>query len=236
MIPKTIHCCWFSGEAKPSLVARCLASWRRHAPGFEIREWDVPALRREFDALPGFVEAALKAKKWAFASDWARFAVVERFGGVYFDLDVELVAPIDDLVADGKGFFALETEDPFRVDPGFGFAAPPGDEVIRALAARYESLVFDPACHLDQNCASLSTALLRPWRESGRLAFRLLPPPVFNPKGCANGRLRLTAATRGIHHYGMSWMNWRQRLAYRVLPHLGIDLHPLVMWWRRRSV
>jgi len=45
MIPKTIHCCWFSGERKSALVRRCMESWRMFAPDFEIREWDVLALR-----------------------------------------------------------------------------------------------------------------------------------------------------------------------------------------------
>lgn len=233
MIPKIIHCFWFSGEKKPTLMSQCIKSWRKYASDFDIREWNVDMLRSEFGKLPSFAEDAIAAKKWAFASDWARFAVIERFGGVYLDLDVELIRSIDDLIADGHGFFALETDNPVLVDPGYGFAAPSGDSAVKALVKRYEKLTFDPACHLSQNCSTVSTDVLMPLIETGKLNQRLLPPTFFNPKGCATGKPCITIETRGIHHFNMGWTNWKQRLAYKILPRLGINVHPLVMMLRK---
>ncbi len=220
MIPKVIHCCWFSGESKPPLARRCLASWRKFAPDFEIREWDVEALRQTLGALPAFAEAALKARKWAFASDWARFAVVGRFGGVYLDLDVELIAPLAAATAAG-GFFAAAQDD--WVDPGLGFAAEAGDVVIAEIVKRYETMEFNSACHLSQSCPEVVNPIVR-----GRV--RVLPPEVFNPKGGCSGRIRLTEKTIGIHHYAASWFNWKQRLAYRIMPRLGLG--GLLPWLR----
>ena len=91
MIPKVIHCCWFGGR-KTNLAEECLASWRRFAPGWEIREWgleDMLAL-----SPPQFVKDAVAMRKWAFAADWLRFAALHAGGGVYLDMDVELVAPL----------------------------------------------------------------------------------------------------------------------------------------------
>lgn len=227
MIPKIIHCCWFSGERKPALVRRCLKSWRWVASDFTIREWDVAALRTMTGGtLPPFVEAALKAKKWAFASDWARFAIIASEGGVYLDLDVELVKPLNDVIAEGP-FFACSTDDPPWVDPGIGFSAEKGDVVCAVIARKYETMTFDPACHLNQACPAIVNGILADYPERRRLKAA-----VFNPKGNCAGRVTLTDETVAIHHYAASWFNWKQRLAYVILPRMGINVGAILKWVR----
>jgi len=228
MIPKIIHCCWFSGERKSALARRCLASWRRFAPDWKIREWTVEGLEKVVGSrgLPRFFTDALAAKKWAFASDWARFAVVAAEGGVYLDLDVELIKPIDDLL-DGGAFFALSSDAPRWVDPGLGFAAEKGDAVCAAIARRYEAMTFDPSCHLSQTCPAIVNEMLKACPER-----RLLPAAVFNPKGTCAGKIRLSPETRAIHHFAAGWFNWKQRLAYIVLPKLKLD--GILKLWSRR--
>ena len=231
MIPKIIHCCWFSGEAKPALMRRCLASWRKFAHDFEIREWDLGRLEKlggGGGALPPFVREALAARKWAFASDWARFAIIAAEGGVYLDLDVELVKPIGDLLAGGP-FFALSSDNPPWVDPGLGFAAEKGDAVCAAIARKYETMTFDPSCHLSQTCPSIANEVIRTFPER-----RLLPAAVFNPKGTCAGKIVLTSETVAIHHFAASWFNWRQRLVYKILPKIGLDVGHFVRWLRRK--
>ena len=207
MIPKVIHCFWFSGERKTPLAEMCMASWRRFAPGWEIREWTVDDLRRAFRP-PKFFDDAIGRRKWAFASDWARFAVIAEMGGVYLDMDVELVAPIDGIVECGP-FFALSVDSPEWADPGLGFAAERGDAVCAAIAERYGAMEFDPACHLSQTAPAVANKVLKSFPERRRL-----PASVFNPKGGVAGMVRLSPDTVAIHHYAASWFNWKQRLAY----------------------
>jgi len=231
---KLIHCCWFSGEKKPALAEKCLASWRRFCPDWEIREWTIERLRDlaagsgGSGRLPQFVEDALKGRKWAFASDWARFAVVAAEGGFYLDLDVELVKPLDALL-EGGPFFALSADDPPWVDPGLGFAAETGDEVCVAISRKYETMTFDGSCHLSQTCPAIANEVILRFPER-----RLVPAAVFNPKGTCAGRVRLTEETVAIHHYAASWFNWKQKLAYKVLPRLGIDVGAIVRGLRMR--
>lgn len=227
MIPKIIHCFWFSGEEKPALMRKCLASWQKFAPSYEIREWDIKALERRFGDLPRFVRGALSARKWAFASDWARFAVIAAEGGVYLDLDVELVKPIDDLVESGS-FFALSSDEPRWVDPGLGFAAEKGDEICAAIARKYETMTFDPECHLNQTCPSIVNEILKGYPQA-----RCLGAVVFNPKGTCAGTVRILPETRAIHWYAASWFNWKQRLVYKILPRMGIDVGRIVRWLRK---
>ena len=102
MIPKVIHCFW-AGGPKTKLAEKCLASWRKYAPGWEIREWNLEDLgvgdscSGTKDEIPSFVWKAIAARKWAMVSDYMRMRVLKEFGGIYLDLDVELVKPIDEL-------------------------------------------------------------------------------------------------------------------------------------------
>ena len=109
MIPKIIHCFWAQGP-KTKLAEKCLASWRKYAPGWEIVEWNlenwkdppqepphehVRLLRSGFPSSLGsdarFLVGAVEARKWAMVSDYMRMRVLKECGGIYLDLDVELV-------------------------------------------------------------------------------------------------------------------------------------------------
>lgn len=87
MIPKKIHYIWFGGNPLPPLAERCIASWEKYMPGYEIVRWD----ESNFDTdCCDYVREAISVKKWAFASDYARFKILYEHGGVYLDTDVEL--------------------------------------------------------------------------------------------------------------------------------------------------
>ena len=69
MIPKIIHYCWFGGNDLPPEVKKCIASWEKVCPDYEIKRWD----ESNFDVRQNpFIKAAYEAKKWAFVSDYAR--------------------------------------------------------------------------------------------------------------------------------------------------------------------
>ena len=87
MIPKTIHYVWLSGEPYPALIERCMRSWHKHMPDYQLRQWSMA----DFDihSVP-FVEEACSARKWAFATDYIRLHALYTEGGIYLDTDVLL--------------------------------------------------------------------------------------------------------------------------------------------------
>lgn len=92
MIPKIIHYVWIGPNPKPAAVLRCIESWRRFCPEYEIREWgnkDLSYIKNDY------VEQALKCKKWAFVSDYIRLYALNKYGGIYCDTDLELTANLD---------------------------------------------------------------------------------------------------------------------------------------------
>ena len=39
-IPKVIYYCWFGKGKMPSLAEKCIASWKKFCPEYEIKRWD----------------------------------------------------------------------------------------------------------------------------------------------------------------------------------------------------
>ena len=114
MIPKVIHYCWFGGNPLPASAKKCIASWRKYLPDYEIKEWN----ESNFDVnIIPYTAEAYKAKKYAFVSDYARFWILYKYGGLYFDTDVEVIKNMDDIIAKGA-FMGCENE----AKPGGGHA------------------------------------------------------------------------------------------------------------------
>ena len=91
-IPKIIHYCWFGGKPKPELAEKCIRSWKKYCPDFEILEWN----EHNFDVTtaPRYVQQAYACKRWAFVSDFVRLKALTEMGGVYMDTDVEVIKPL----------------------------------------------------------------------------------------------------------------------------------------------
>lgn len=98
MIPKIIHFCWFGRNPYPAKVKKCIASWKKYCPDYEIKCWN----EDNFDLSECiYARQALAEKKWAFVSDYVRAAVLYQYGGIYMDSDMLVLKNFD---------FALESE------------------------------------------------------------------------------------------------------------------------------
>ena len=192
MIPKIIHCFW-AGGPKTDLARKCLASWRKYAPDWEIREWGLSDISNAAN-MPNFCREAIRRKKWAFVADWARFASLQHEGGLYFDFDVELVKPIGDLP--GGEWVAGEWTPGGDVigNPGSGIALEKGSPIARAMLDYYATAEFNDKVTVCSILSGLDAA-----RE-----LRVLDPEVMSPID-NEGRMHLTNRTVGIHWYAMSW-------------------------------
>lgn len=108
MIPKKIHYCWFGGREKPNDVMLCINSWKKYLPDYEIVEWNENSFNIENSNL--YVREAYVNKKWAFVSDYVRLVALYEQGGLYFDTDVEVFRPFDELL-NNSCFFGFESKD-----------------------------------------------------------------------------------------------------------------------------
>lgn len=210
MIPSVIHCCWFGGE-KTDLAKKCLASWRRQAGTWTIREWNEDSVGRELSDVTGykFCRDALAARRWAMASDWLRMAVLWRFGGVYLDFDVELVRGLDDLCERGP-WIATEVTASGKtwLNPGSGCCLSAGSSIAAYMLQAYEEVSFD----VGRDMMPFINENLKQILERGDECVSILAPDLFSPIDQC-GRCHRTTQTRGIHHYAMSWASPQRKIA-----------------------
>jgi len=215
-LKKIIHYCWFGKNPKPKLILKCIESWKRFCPDYEIKEWN----EDNFDInCCDYIKEAYEAKKWAFVSDYCRFHVLYNQGGVYLDTDVELIKPIDDLGDCFVGF-----EDGIRVASGLIRAAAPGDLICKLMLESYSKSHFrkeDGALDLLTVCdreTSILCSLGMKSDDSFQIIenTRIYPSDYFNPTDMSTGKVSITANTISIHHYASSWVSKSERLRGRI--------------------
>ena len=209
MIPKVIHYCWFGGNPKPKLAKKCIRSWKKHCPGYEIMEWN--ETNYDISAAPLYVRQAYEAKKWAFVTDYVRLQVVYEHGGMYLDTDVELLKGLDDLL-ENRGYFGFE--DRMTINTGVGFGAEKGLGLLRELMDDYKEIPFllEDGSFDKLTCPQRNTKIFlrhglkqdgsRQILDAGVL---ILPPDHLNPKDWRSGMICKTENTRSIHHFNASW-------------------------------
>ena len=134
MIPKRIHYCWFGNNPKPRLIQKCIASWKRMLPDWEISEWN----ETNYDVTKNaYIAEAYKQKKWAFVVDYARFDILNQYGGVFLDTDVELLKPIPDSFLAYQAFTGFDRESRACICIATWSICSAGDyEYLRAQAVR----------------------------------------------------------------------------------------------------
>ena len=94
MIPKIIHYCWFGDKSFGSLQEKCIDSWKKFLPDYKIYHWSSSDLPMKIP----YVKKMYKNKRWAYLSDYIRFYALNKYGGIYFDTDVEVFKSFDDLL------------------------------------------------------------------------------------------------------------------------------------------
>lgn len=233
MIPKKIHYCWFGRNPLPESALKCIASWRKYLPDYEIIEWNEDNF--DVNIIP-YTAQAYAAKKYAFVSDYARFRILYEHGGLYFDTDVEVIRLMDDIIARGP-FMGFEinpgSERPHgAVAPGLGIGAVPRMAIFEVILDYYSRLQFirpDGSFNTTDAVVNITTRELERAGLDGRqgvqtvAGLNLYPADYFNPFDDATGRLHKTANTYTIHWFSKTWLNvspWRQwlsRMAHRML-------------------
>lgn len=223
MIPKVIHYCWFGGNPLTELAEKCIESWRKHFPDYQIVEWN----ENNFDInCCTYVRQAYEAKKWAFVSDYARFKILYESGGIYFDTDVEVIKPFDHILEKG-GFMGCENAQG-SVNPGLGIALPPGLDIIKEILDDYEASEFlkpDGSCDLT-TIVERTTNLLKRYGlvETSQIQqiadIYIYPMEYFCPIDIETGKMHITNNTYSIHRYDGSWItpvNRRNTIIYQHL-------------------
>ena len=210
MIPKKIHYCWVGGNPLPESAKKCIRSWKKYCPDYEIIEWNES--NYDFSAIP-YMKEAYDAGKWGFVPDYARLDIIYRYGGIYLDTDVEIVRSFDGLIKN-RGFAGFES-DAF-VALGLGFGAEAGNPMIKTLMDSYMGKHFikpDGAPDLISSPQLNTITLVEKYGlvPNGEFqefnGFKIFPTEYFCPKSFVDGLIKKTENTYSIHHYDASWFS-----------------------------
>ena len=206
-IPKILHYCWFGGKPKPPLAEKCIRSWRKFCPDFEIREWNESNF--DLEQVPAYVRQAYEAGRWAFVSDYVRLRALTEVGGVYLDTDVEIVRPLEPFLKHEAfaGFEHLE-----RVQTGV-LACRKGFPLFQEFLAYYDTAVFRrPDGSMDTTTnVEILTGICRKKGLVFNDAFQVVdglavyPREVFCPVDYDTMKLKKTRKTVTIHWFSGSW-------------------------------
>lgn len=226
MIPKKIHYCWLSDEEMPEKLKKCVESWKKYLPDYELIKWDLKRFPLEKSL---WVKQAFECKKYAFAADYIRLYALSTEGGIYLDSDVEVLKSYNDLLH--LPYFICKENSPEGIEAAT-IGAEIGCEWIKKCLEQYEGRAFineDGSMNtkvlpvvLEQIiCKNYNLELIcKPsefTKESDKVF--MLPCDYFSPKSYVTKKLKLTENTYSIHHFAGSWQPlWIKLLLYIWIP------------------
>lgn len=243
-IPKIIHYCWFGGKELPTSAIKCIESWKKYFPDYEIKEWN----ETNYDVKKNkYIAQAYEMKKYAFVSDYARFDIIYQYGGIYFDTDVEVIKSFKDILEQGAFMGCEENvseKNPYNlINPGLGIAAPAKLSIFKEIIEYYNSQSFLN----EDGTANLETVVIKTTKLLYKHGLQnvtgiqkieeitIYPREYFNPKDSSTGEMKITENTHSIHWYSMTWLSTYQKLRKKILdPFRGIFGVNCFSWLKRK--
>lgn len=219
MIPKIIHYCWFGRGDMPDLVLKCIASWKKFLPEYQIQLWNEDNF--DVDRYP-FAVAAYKEKKFAFVADICRLHVLNEMGGLYLDTDVEFIKAMPDEFLNDVAFTAFEDQ---LVSAGVIGSVKNGEWISNLLSFYLDKSFYNADGSIDLNpITEMITAHLV--KEKGVKVNNvyqkvtgyctIYPSEYFYPKSWKTLQMKITENTYCIHHFAGSWIDHHYTLLGKI--------------------
>jgi len=233
-IPKTIHYIWFGDSPVPDKFKPYIESWYKYCPDYEIKEWN----ESNYDILTHpFMRETTAANRPGFTADYARLDIIYRYGGIYLDVDVELLRNIDELLFCSAfcGF-----QDANYIALGLGFGASMNHPMIRAFRDDYDSLTFtrmeNPKSMIKYTASpEIQTKKMQEFglQQNGELQIindmTVFPAIYLNPLSRKTNRYFGRSSTYSIHHFAASWLTEDEREKHLSYLNSGIRFAPTNM-------
>lgn len=213
-IPKIVHYCWFGGKEKPDSVKKCIESWKRYLPDYELMEWNENNFN--IDKLQ-YTKEAYEAGKYAFVSDVARIEALYQYGGFYMDTDVEVLKSFTPLL-DSRCVLGMEEKE-YVATSFMGFEK--GHPLVKQFLNLYKNLTFfDGKGQIitGTNVAKLTKMLIKQgFVQENRYqeledGIKIYPKEFFSPYDYINCYYNITENSYCVHHFAVSWMSKKEQV------------------------
>ena len=204
MIPKIIHYCWLSADSVPEEFNAYIDGWHRLLPDYEFIKWDFSRFDK---TLSEWVSEAFDKKKYAFAADYIRLYAVYNYGGIYLDMDIEVIKSFDSLL-DKEYMFATEKPNRTAIEAGC-FGAEKGNLFIGKCLDRYKGRHFI----LEDGSFDMTPLpqIMESVRATNKIKLNLYPWTYFTAKSYDTGIVSPNDDTYCIHHFAGSSKTEREK-------------------------
>ena len=221
---KYIHYCWFGGKPLPKLAKKCIKSWKKYLPDYEIIEWNENNVNLE--ECP-FIKEAYEQKKWAFVADYARTKAIYEMGGIYFDTDMLVTKNIDFLL---KNETFLGIEDSMMVNAAVWGANKPKTDFAKKMLDFYQSQEhFDSENIYKISIPRIITRFLDEYDFDPSLDkvqvlnknIYVYPRPYFYPLSYNFKDNKFSEDTCMIHYFDATWIPKNEQIEMKLIRKLG---------------
>lgn len=218
MIPKIIHYCWLSNDPIPKDLKKYMKSWKEKLYDYEFILWDL----NRFDLNRSlWVKQAFEAKKYAFAADYIRLYAVYNYGGIYMDMDVEVIKSFNDLL---RNDYILGYEAAKGLEAGV-FGAPKKAPWVKEVLEYYTSKEFalPNGLYNDTPLPIIMDEVLNADYITNKKIVPL-PTDFLTAKSYKTGKITITPNTYTIHHFAGSWKSWDEKMKIIMARIIGTKL------------
>lgn len=218
MIPKIIHYCWLSNDPIPKDLKKYMKSWKEKLYDYEFILWDL----NRFDLNRSlWVKQAFRAKKYAFAADYIRLYAVYNYGGIYMDMDVEVIKSFNDLL---RNDYILGYEAAKGLEAGV-FGAPKKAPWVKEVLEYYTSKEFalPNGLYNDTPLPIIMDEVLNADYITNKKIVPL-PTDFLTAKSYKTGKITITPNTYTIHHFAGSWKSWDEKMKIIIARIIGTKL------------
>ena len=218
MIPKIIHYCWLSNDPIPKDLKKYMKSWKEKLYDYEFILWDL----NRFDLNRSlWVKQAFEAKKYAFAADYIRLYAVYNYGGIYMDMDVEVIKSFNDLL---RNDYILGYEAAKGLEAGV-FGAPKKAPWVKEVLEYYTSKEFalPNGLYNDTTLPIIMDEVLNADYITNKKIVPL-PTDFLTAKSYKTGKITITPNTYTIHHFAGSWKSWDEKMKIIIARIIGTKL------------
>ena len=230
-IPKIVHYCWFGEKEKPDSVKKCIESWKKFLPDYQLMEWNEDNF--DIEKLQ-YTKEAYAAKKYAFVSDVTRIEALYQYGGIYMDTDVEVLKTFTPLL-DARCILGMEEKG--YVATSF-MAFEKEHPLVKQFLNLYENINFldeNGQINTGTNVAKLTNMLM----EKGFVqenhyqeleeGIKIYPKEFFSPYDYINCHYNITENSYCVHHFAVSWMSKKEQVKKGIKKQLSKILGPKKM-------
>ena len=235
MIPKIIHYCWLSTDPIPENLQEYLGIWKEKLKDYEFMLWNFDRFDINSSA---WVRESFENKKYAFTADFIRLHAIYNYGGVYMDLDVEMLTTFNSFTELRTMIgFEKEGHEGDRLEVGV-FGAEKKSSWIKSCLSYYENRPFkNKKGELDTKILPLVvkdilleneyklirvSTISEALEVTGEFTIPVFGSEYFSPKSHSTGKVIVTSNAVCVHHFAGSWLPLVARTEIKLFRFLGI--------------